>query len=171
MPYDQIPTDQLVVGKEYILTHICCKDRRNTQRVMVEHNNYLVNIYAQPHTFILPPTSVEGLRKGFHVWRAWYTENFPGTYFFRKKSRYEPIEEMEFRKKMFYAGDGTFCQPHSFGAKRVFDPTSAKEHVNLSNWAVYSYTPPLSEFHENFTDLVLSVNESITCSLRPQVAS
>jgi hypothetical protein len=158
MPYVKVPVEELVVGQEYVLTHVGCESRMGKEAKYKHVENpteyarkYTPTVVAPDCVRLedIPPTSQGALEKAYKTWVGIRAET-PGAvpYAWGRSRRGADVSrvgaESEYRKRAFYAGvnpNGAhiFTQERAFGSRKpvAFEPvdvmsTKNEKHYNYA---------------------------------------
>jgi len=152
MPFVKVAPADLVIGKDYVLTHIGCASRMAGEQSYKRVPSRYASLAATGTTEVVPdctildniqPSSKGLLEKAYKSWKAIQAET-PTAYsgWPQKKNRNPDVirDEKEYRLRAFYAGVNTlghyvFTQERGFGSKGVaYKAVNAKE-VENPRWA------------------------------------
>ena len=142
MPYTKVPEAALVVGQEYVLTHVGCQPVTGQEAV---HEQRRVPVYPGAGVTVnrvvercarleVQPTSKQALENAFKTWKRLNPDAPYGRFGFRVGKVNHGVAENEYRKRAFYAGRNRhgghiFTQERSFGSKKpvAFVPINPAE--------------------------------------------
>jgi len=157
MPYVKVPEAELVVGQDYVLTHIGCESRMAGEAKWVEKPNPDTFLRTYRPTVVAPecvildniqPGCTGTLEKAYKTWLGIRNET-PGAFTLgwvnpakRKGDATKVVAETEYRKRAFYAGlnkrnSHVFTQERSFGSKKAtaFIPVDPKGLKPKLSWS------------------------------------
>ena len=168
MPYVRIPVEELVVGQEYVLTHVGCESRMGKEAKWKHMENpsefsrkYTPTVVGPDCVRLedIPPSSQGALEKAYKSWIGIQAET-PGAWkahIWGKKPA-DPTRvgaESEYRKRAFYAGKNAagahiFTQERTFGSRKpvTFEPvdpkaTKGEQQYNYATKTVVEKPVPL----------------------------
>ena len=160
MPYLKVPVEELVVGQEYVLTHVGCESRMGKEAKWKHVENpteyarkYTPTVVAPDCVRLedIPPTSQGSLEKAYKTWVGIQAE-MPGAWrmaYGRKKGAdvSRVGAESEYRKRAFYAGANSngahiFTQERAFGSRKpvAFEPVNTKGTKNEQQYNYQTHT-------------------------------
>ena len=156
MPHVKVPVEELVVGQEYVLTHVGCESRMGKEAQWKHAENPdKYNKQYRPTVVVpdcvrledIPPTSQGALEKAYKSWLGIQAE-MPGAWRVRLWGK-KPVDstrvgsESEYRKRAFYAGVNPnsahiFTQERAFGSRKpvAFEPVDV---MSTKNEKQYNY--------------------------------
>jgi hypothetical protein len=129
MPYVKVPEDELVVGRDYVLTHVGCEPAREgatfeeSMQPVYAGSQYSIRRVVEQCTRVeAQPTATTTLQNAFKAWKRMQ----PSYGWAPPKSLprvNHGVVEAEYRKRAFYAGKNPsgahiFTQERSFGSKK-----------------------------------------------------
>jgi hypothetical protein len=154
MPWTQVKPEDLVVGKEYALTHKGLESRTEGAPTKLIERNYSLprSVLIRPAEVVAPPTALKKLEDGYRALITWKEKNAPYSESGYSWERKTPMQPMDIRRKGFFAGvqsNGTliFTQQRSFGASKpmTFEPVALNRlnydaRISAKDWAFWTET-------------------------------
>ena len=138
MPFVKVVPADLIIGGDYVLTHIGCASRMAGEQLYKRVPSHYAETELVPDCTIVdnvPPSSKGLLEKAYKSWKAIEAEKPGVLYGWRSKTKNPSAigDEKEYRKRAFYAGVNVrgghvFTQIRGFGSKgTAFLAVNAKE--------------------------------------------
>jgi hypothetical protein len=155
MPFVKVPESELVVGEEYVITHIGCKSKAGNNGTTFVHGKKTMPYSGSTYNAVVeacervetPPGSVVALERAYKTWKR---INPPHTGYDWRRSPSIPrvdhgVQESEYRKRAFFAGMNesgvpVFTQDRPFGSKKAvaFEPVDvSKKRAVAGNWVAW----------------------------------
>ena len=134
MPYRKVPENELVVGEDYVLTHVGCKPKTgNNGTTFVQGKKTLR--YGTTYNAVVeacervetPPGSMAALERAY---KTWLRINVSADYGYGRRSTMphvnHGVKPSDYVKRAFYAGRNAagahiFTQERSVGSKKAVD--------------------------------------------------
>lgn len=157
MPFVKVPESELVVGEEYVITHIGCKSKAGNNGTSFVHGKKTLPYSGTTYNAVVeacervetPPGSVGALERAYKTWKRINPPEDYGSDFHRYRSSMprvdHGVQEMEYRKRAFFAGVNDrgvhiFTQDRPFGSKKAvaFEPVDvSKKFAHRDNWVAW----------------------------------
>jgi len=167
MSYVKVPEAALVVGQEYVLTHVGCAPVTGQAAVYEQRRvpvypgaGAMVNRTIERCTRVeTPPTSKQALENAYKTWKRLNAPDVLFRGFGSRRNRVNHgVTENEYRKRAFYAGRNRhgghiFTQERSFGSKKAvaFVPvnpaeTRTRQYYNTTKRGMVNIQDPVYPF-------------------------
>jgi len=154
MPFVKVPESELVVGEEYVITHIGCKSKAGNNGTSFVHGKKTLPYSGITYNAVVEacervetaPGSVGALERAYKTWKR---INPPEEFHWGRRSSMprvdHGVQESEYRKRAFFAGMNEsgvpiFTQDRPFGSKKAvaFEPVDvSKKHAVAGNWVAW----------------------------------